>query len=96
MYAAWGTIVTGAATLPAHRRHGIQSVLFLTRLSDAAAAGCDIGVITTHPHRSPTRTLNAAAPTSTTPERSSPVTPTPVRISAGRRQERARQAASAA
>lgn len=39
----------GAATLPAHRRHGVQSALLFTRLSDAAAAGCDIGVITTQP-----------------------------------------------
>ena len=39
----------GAATLPAHRRHGIQSALLSTRLSDAATAGCDIGVITTQP-----------------------------------------------
>ncbi|MFI6832304.1 GNAT family N-acetyltransferase [Kribbella sp. NPDC050241] len=39
----------GAATLPAHRRHGIQSALLFTRLSDAAAAGCEVGVITTQP-----------------------------------------------
>ncbi|MER7245540.1 GNAT family N-acetyltransferase [Kribbella sp. NPDC000426] len=39
----------GAATLPAHRRHGIQSALLFTRLADAAAAGCDVGVITTQP-----------------------------------------------
>jgi len=39
----------GAATLPAHRRRGIQSALLFTRLSDAAAAGCDVGVITTQP-----------------------------------------------
>jgi GNAT superfamily N-acetyltransferase len=39
----------GAATVPAHRRHGIQSALLATRLADAAAAGCDIGVITTQP-----------------------------------------------
>ncbi|TDU87897.1 hypothetical protein EV138_1433 [Kribbella voronezhensis] len=39
----------GAATLPAHRRHGIQSALLATRLADAAAAGCDVGVITTQP-----------------------------------------------
>src|SRR5262249_21050388 len=39
----------GAATLPAHRRHGIQSALLSTRLLDAAAAGCDVGVITTQP-----------------------------------------------
>ncbi|TDW77827.1 GNAT family N-acetyltransferase [Kribbella pratensis] len=39
----------GAATLPGHRRRGIQSALLFTRLSDAAAAGCDVGVITTQP-----------------------------------------------
>ncbi|MEV6774327.1 GNAT family N-acetyltransferase [Nocardia sp. NPDC051030] len=41
--------LTGAATLPAHRRHGIQSALLSTRLGIAAAAGCDIAVITTQP-----------------------------------------------
>lgn len=39
----------GAATAPAHRRRGIQSALLSTRLSDAAAAGCDVAVITTQP-----------------------------------------------
>jgi GNAT superfamily N-acetyltransferase len=39
----------GAATLPAHRRHGIQSALLATRVNDAAIAGCDVGVITTQP-----------------------------------------------
>jgi len=39
----------GAATLPALRRHGIQSALLATRLNDAATAGCDVGVITTQP-----------------------------------------------
>ena len=39
----------GAATAPAHRRHGIQSALLSTRLADAAAAGCDVAVITTQP-----------------------------------------------
>ena len=39
----------GAATAPAHRRHGIQSALLSARLADAAAAGCDVGVITTQP-----------------------------------------------
>ena len=39
----------GAATVPAHRRHGIQSALLSVRLADAAAAGCDVGVITTQP-----------------------------------------------
>ncbi|MET9272147.1 GNAT family N-acetyltransferase [Kribbella sp. NPDC003557] len=39
----------GAATLPAHRRRGIQTAFLTTRLADAAAAGCDVGVITTQP-----------------------------------------------
>lgn len=39
----------GAATAPAHRRHGVQSAMLSARLADAAAAGCDIGVVTTLP-----------------------------------------------
>jgi GNAT superfamily N-acetyltransferase len=39
----------GAATAPAHRRHGIQAALLSTRLADAAAAGCDVAVIVTQP-----------------------------------------------
>ena len=41
--------LTGAATLPAHRRRGVHSALLSARLSDAAAAGCDIAVVTTQP-----------------------------------------------
>ncbi|MBY8343805.1 GNAT family N-acetyltransferase [Streptomyces sp. KC 17012] len=41
--------LTGAATAPAHRRHGVQTALLATRLADAAAAGCDIAVVTTQP-----------------------------------------------
>jgi GNAT superfamily N-acetyltransferase len=41
--------MTGAATAPAHRRHGIQTALLAARLADAAAAGCDIAVVTTQP-----------------------------------------------
>jgi ribosomal protein S18 acetylase RimI-like enzyme len=41
--------LTGAATAPAHRRRGIQTALLSARLADAAAAGCDIAVITTQP-----------------------------------------------
>ena len=41
--------MAGAATAPAHRRHGIQSALLAARLIDAAAAGCDIAVVTTQP-----------------------------------------------
>ena len=40
---------TGAATAPAHRRHGVQTALLSTRLADAAAAGCTIAVITVQP-----------------------------------------------
>jgi GNAT superfamily N-acetyltransferase len=41
--------LTGAATLPAHRRRGVQTALLAARLADAAAAGCDLAVITTQP-----------------------------------------------
>lgn len=40
---------TGAATAPAHRRRGVQTALLSARLADAAAAGCDVAVITTQP-----------------------------------------------
>lgn len=39
----------GAATLPAHRRHGVQTALLARRLADARAAGCDVAAITTQP-----------------------------------------------
>jgi GNAT superfamily N-acetyltransferase len=39
----------GAATVPAHRRRGIQTAFLATRLADAAGAGCDIAVVTTQP-----------------------------------------------
>jgi GNAT superfamily N-acetyltransferase len=39
----------GAATLPAYRRRGIQSLLFNWRLAVARAAGCDLAVVTTQP-----------------------------------------------
>ena len=39
----------GAATLPAHRRRGVQSALLVTRLTDAVRQGCDIAVVTTQP-----------------------------------------------
>jgi GNAT superfamily N-acetyltransferase len=41
--------LAGSATAPAHRRRGIQSALLAARLRDAAAAGCDIAVVTTQP-----------------------------------------------
>ncbi|WP_433365139.1 GNAT family N-acetyltransferase [Actinoplanes sp. CA-142083] len=39
----------GAATLPEHRRRGVQSALLAARLADARAAGCDLAVVTTRP-----------------------------------------------
>lgn len=39
----------GAATLPAFRRRGIQSLLFNWRLAVARATGCDLAVVTTQP-----------------------------------------------
>ena len=41
--------LAGAATAPAHRRHGVQTALLSARLADAAAAGCDVAVIVTQP-----------------------------------------------
>ena len=41
--------LTGAATLPAHRRRGIQTALLSARLADATAAGCDVAVIIVQP-----------------------------------------------
>jgi ribosomal protein S18 acetylase RimI-like enzyme len=41
--------LTGAATAPAHRGRGIQTALLSARLADAAAAGCDVAVVTTQP-----------------------------------------------
>ncbi|MGW6056674.1 GNAT family N-acetyltransferase [Streptomyces sp. NPDC055189] len=41
--------LTGAATAPAHRRRGVQTALLSYRLAHAAAAGCDVAVITTQP-----------------------------------------------
>jgi GNAT superfamily N-acetyltransferase len=40
---------SGAATLPAFRRRGVQTALLRARLADAARAGCDIGVVVTQP-----------------------------------------------
>ncbi|MBU2666972.1 GNAT family N-acetyltransferase [Actinoplanes bogorensis] len=41
--------LTGAATLPEHRRHGVQTALLSARLADAADEGCDVAVVTTQP-----------------------------------------------
>lgn len=42
-------LLCGAATLPMHRRRGVQSALLDERLRCAAARGCDIAVVTTQP-----------------------------------------------
>jgi GNAT superfamily N-acetyltransferase len=41
--------LAGAATDPAQRRRGVHTALLAARLADAAAAGCDIAVVTTQP-----------------------------------------------
>jgi hypothetical protein len=41
--------LTGAGTVPAHRRNGVQTALLAARLADAAADGCDVAVVTTQP-----------------------------------------------
>ncbi|HTM83743.1 MAG TPA: GNAT family N-acetyltransferase, partial [Mycobacterium sp.] len=38
-------LLSGAATVPAHRRRGVQTALLSARLADAAEAGCDIAVV---------------------------------------------------
>ncbi len=42
-------LLCGAATLPEHRRRGVQSALLRARLLDAARDGCDVAVVTTQP-----------------------------------------------
>jgi GNAT superfamily N-acetyltransferase len=42
-------LLCGAATLPAHRRRGIQTALLDARLRDAAEAGCDLAIVTVQP-----------------------------------------------
>ena len=39
----------GAATLPQHRRHGVQTTLLAERLLHAGASDCDVAVVTTQP-----------------------------------------------
>jgi len=41
--------LVGAATLPEHRRQGVQTALLRHRLLDAARRGCDVAVVTTQP-----------------------------------------------
>ena len=39
----------GSATLPDHRRRGVQTALLRHRLAEAARQGCDVAVVTTQP-----------------------------------------------
>jgi GNAT superfamily N-acetyltransferase len=41
--------LAGAATLPDHRRQGVQTALLKHRLMEAARRGCDVAVVTTQP-----------------------------------------------
>lgn len=41
--------LSGAATLPEHRRVGVQTALLRHRLTEAARRGCDVAVVTTQP-----------------------------------------------
>jgi ribosomal protein S18 acetylase RimI-like enzyme len=41
--------LTGAATLPEHRRKGVQRALLRARLIDAAQHGCDLATVTVQP-----------------------------------------------
>ena len=41
--------LAGAATLPTHRRQGVQTALLNYRLSEASRRGCDVAVVTTQP-----------------------------------------------
>jgi hypothetical protein len=42
-------VLTGSATLRAHRRKGVQAELLARRLGDACAAGAELAIITTAP-----------------------------------------------
>lgn len=41
--------LAGAATLPEHRRRGVQTTMLAKRLEDAALLGCDLAVVATLP-----------------------------------------------
>jgi ribosomal protein S18 acetylase RimI-like enzyme len=41
--------MTGAATIPEHRRNGVQSAVLRARLLDAARHGCDLATVTVQP-----------------------------------------------
>lgn len=42
-------LLCGAATVPDHRCHGLQSALLAARLNVATEAGCELAVVTTRP-----------------------------------------------
>jgi GNAT superfamily N-acetyltransferase len=42
-------LLAGAATLPEHRRRGVQTAMLRYRLRMAASRGCDVAVVTTQP-----------------------------------------------
>jgi GNAT superfamily N-acetyltransferase len=42
-------LLCGAATVPAHRRRGVQAALLQARLAHARAMGCELAVVTTQP-----------------------------------------------
>jgi GNAT superfamily N-acetyltransferase len=42
-------VLTGSATLPDHRRRGVQAALIAQRLDDARARGAELAIITTSP-----------------------------------------------
>jgi ribosomal protein S18 acetylase RimI-like enzyme len=42
-------VLNGSATLPTHRRRGVQAALLDQRLNDARAAGADLAIVTTAP-----------------------------------------------
>ena len=42
-------LLAGAATVPEHRRRGVQTAMLRYRLRDAARRGCDVATVTTSP-----------------------------------------------
>ena len=59
--------LAGAATLPAHRRRGVQSALLRARLLDAARQGCDLAIVTTEPGSKSQETSSAPGSRCSTP-----------------------------
>ena len=94
----------GAGTLPAFRRRGVQTALYRTRLADAAAAGCDVGVVVTQPGSKSQQNAQRAGfallyarqllikPPSHAPETWAPRAHGPVRWTPCRRRSRSRYA----